>query len=86
MSQPIRADYTDPLSKGAFYVRNWNLSRDARCKHFWQHHQYGMVARLLNLDILHQHDRKTNPLADFDYREAVKSLDVKAIKQDPRPS
>ena len=36
----------------------------------------------LNLDILHQHDRKTNPLADFDYREAVKSLDVKAIKQD----
>ncbi|MEY4082445.1 MAG: hypothetical protein RLZZ389_712, partial [Actinomycetota bacterium] len=26
----------------------------------------------LNLDILHQHDRKTNPLGeDFDYREAV---------------
>ena len=30
----------------------------------------------LNLDILHQHDTKTNPLRpDFDYREEVKTLD-----------
>jgi len=37
----------------------------------------------LNLDILHQHDTKTNPMgADFDYREVVKSLDVAALKQD----
>ncbi|MCC5865502.1 MAG: catalase/peroxidase HPI [Wenzhouxiangella sp.] len=37
----------------------------------------------LNLDILHQHDRKTNPLdPDFNYREAVKSLDVTALKKD----
>jgi catalase-peroxidase len=37
----------------------------------------------LNLDILHQHDTKTNPLdKDFDYREAVKSLDVSALKAD----
>jgi len=37
----------------------------------------------LNLDILHQFDSKTNPLgADFDYREAVKSLDVDALKKD----
>ena len=37
----------------------------------------------LNLDILHQHDSKTNPMdADFDYREAVKTLDVSALKQD----
>ncbi len=37
----------------------------------------------LNLDILHQHDRKTNPLgADFNYRKAVKSLDVAALKAD----
>ena len=37
----------------------------------------------LNLDILHQFDSKTNPLgADFDYREAVKSLDVAALKKD----
>ncbi|MBC7133457.1 MAG: catalase/peroxidase HPI [Roseovarius sp.] len=39
----------------------------------------------LNLDILHQHDRKSNPLgADFDYREAVKSLDFEAVKADVR--
>ena len=37
----------------------------------------------LNLDILHQHDRKTNPMGeDFDYREQVKSLDFEALKQD----
>ncbi|OXR50479.1 MULTISPECIES: catalase/peroxidase HPI [unclassified Pusillimonas] len=36
----------------------------------------------LNLDILHQHDSKTNPLAGFNYREAVKSLDVDALKKD----
>jgi catalase-peroxidase len=39
--------------------------------------------KALDLDILHQHDNKTNPLgADFDYREAVKSLDVTALKKD----
>jgi catalase-peroxidase len=37
----------------------------------------------LNLDILHQHDRKTNPMGeDFDYQQEVKSLDFKALKQD----
>ncbi len=37
----------------------------------------------LNLDILHQHDTKTNPMgADFDYRDAVQSLDFEALKQD----
>ena len=37
----------------------------------------------LNLDILHQQDSKTNPLGQgFDYREAVKKLDVAALKRD----
>ena len=37
----------------------------------------------LNLDILHQHDTKTNPLGkDFNYREALKTLDVEALKKD----
>ncbi len=37
----------------------------------------------LNLDILHQQDSKTNPLgADFNYREAVKTLDVEGLKND----
>ena len=35
----------------------------------------------LNLDILHQHDTKTDPMgADFDYREEVRTLDVEALK------
>jgi catalase-peroxidase len=39
--------------------------------------------KALNLDILHQHDRKTDPLGpDFDYREALKKLDVAALKKD----
>ena len=39
--------------------------------------------KALNLDILHQHDSKTNPLgADFDYRAEVKKLDVAALKSD----
>jgi catalase-peroxidase len=37
----------------------------------------------LNLDILHQHDTKTNPLgADFDYAQELKKLDVEALKKD----
>ena len=39
--------------------------------------------KTLNLGILHQHDRKSDPMdPDFDYREAVKSLDVAALKKD----
>jgi len=38
----------------------------------------------LNLDILHQHDTKTNPLTGFAYREAVKTIDVAALKADLR--
>jgi catalase-peroxidase len=37
----------------------------------------------LNLDILHQHDTKSDPMGeDFDYQEALKSLDVEALKED----
>ncbi|SES68619.1 MULTISPECIES: catalase/peroxidase HPI [Marinobacter] len=37
----------------------------------------------INLDILHQHDIKTNPMDEgFDYREEVRKLDFDAIKQD----
>jgi len=38
----------------------------------------------LNLDILHQHDTKTNPLQGHSYREALKDLDVAALKADLR--
>lgn len=37
----------------------------------------------LNLDILHQHDTKTNPLGEsFNYREEFKKLDLESVKND----
>jgi catalase-peroxidase len=37
----------------------------------------------LNLDILHQHDTKTDPMGpSFKYREALKELDVEGLKRD----
>ncbi|TVR76245.1 MAG: catalase/peroxidase HPI [Chitinophagaceae bacterium] len=39
--------------------------------------------KALNLDILHQHDTKSNPLGeDFDYAEEFKKLDLEAVKND----
>ena len=45
--------------------------------------QHDWWPKALNLDILHQHDSKTNPLgAGFDYREELKKLDIAALKRD----
>ena len=39
--------------------------------------------KALNLDILHQHDTKTNPLgSDFNYADEFKKLDLEALKND----
>ncbi|UCX04502.1 catalase/peroxidase HPI [Shewanella glacialimarina] len=39
--------------------------------------------KALNLDILHQHDNKTNPMGlDFNYQDQVKKLDVESLKKD----
>jgi catalase-peroxidase len=38
--------------------------------------------KTLNLDILHQHDAKVNPLTGFSYREQVTKLDFAALKRD----
>ncbi len=39
--------------------------------------------KALSFDILHQQDTKTNPMGkDFNYREALKQLDVEALKKD----
>ncbi|KAB2926556.1 MAG: catalase/peroxidase HPI [Dechloromonas sp.] len=39
--------------------------------------------KALSLDILHQHDSKTNPMGPgFNYREELKKLDVEALKKD----
>ena len=36
----------------------------------------------LNIDILHQHDTKSNPMNGFDYRKEFQTLDYDALKQD----
>ena len=52
-----------------------NTSADSKPMHWWP--------KALNLDILHQHDTKTNPMGeDFDYSEEVKTLDFEAVKND----
>nr|WP_232520511.1 catalase/peroxidase HPI [Chryseobacterium sp. FDAARGOS 1104] len=39
--------------------------------------------KALNLEILHQHDKKTNPLGeDFNYAEEFKKLDLESVKSD----
>ncbi|MBS3960414.1 MAG: catalase/peroxidase HPI [Sandarakinorhabdus sp.] len=45
----------------------------------------GWWPETLNLDILHQHDTKPNPLGkDFRYRDALRKLDFEALKRDMR--
>ncbi len=52
-----------------------NTSTNDKNKEWWPNS--------LNLDILHQHDTRTDPMgADFDYREAVKTLNFDAVKKD----
>ena len=36
----------------------------------------------LNIDILRQHDSKSNPISEINYRENVKNLDLDAVKSD----
>ena len=52
-----------------------NTTADSSNEYWWP--------KSLNLEILHQHDTKTNPLgADFDYLEELKKLDIAALKKD----
>jgi catalase-peroxidase len=60
---------TCPVMQGA------NVQSDMSPTQWWP--------KTLNLDILHQHDSKSNPMdPEFDYRQAVKSLDLPAVKAD----
>jgi catalase-peroxidase len=52
-----------------------NVSADMSATAWWPNS--------LNLNILHQHDSKTNPMdPTFNYREAVKTLELKDVKAD----
>ena len=65
-----------PQSSGKCPVAHGAVTSASMTQHAWW-------PQSLNLDILHQHDHKTNPMgAGFSYREALKSLDVDALKAD----
>ncbi|MFF2528147.1 catalase/peroxidase HPI [Brevibacillus sp. NPDC058079] len=61
-----------PFSHGS--TTNHNPSATSN-KHWWPNQ--------LNLNILHQHDRKSNPMGEeFNYAEEFQKLDYQALKQD----
>lgn len=61
-----------PFSHGSTTTHNPSATSN---KHWWPNQ--------LNLNILHQHDRKSNPMGeDFNYAEEFKKLDYQALKQD----
>lgn len=65
-----------PASMGKCPVMHGSNTSEARSGMDWW-------PNALNLDILHQHDKKTNPLGeDFDYAEEFKKLDLAAVKRD----
>lgn len=67
---------TNPSSKGKCPVMHGGATEVNMSNMAWW-------PKALNLDILHQHDHKTNPMGtDFNYREEVKKLDAIALKQD----
>ena len=61
-----------PFSSG---IQKMTVSESASNKGWWPEQ--------LNLNVLHQHSPKSNPLGEnFDYREAFKKLDLDAVVQD----
>ncbi|MCG5529647.1 catalase/peroxidase HPI [Halorhodospira halochloris] len=66
----------DPQQKGGCPVMHGAMTQVGQSNMDWWPNS-------LNLDILHQHDSKTNPMGEgFDYREEVKKLDFDAVKRD----
>ena len=61
-----------PFSSG---IQKTTISQSATNKNWWPEQ--------LNLNVLHQHSPKANPLGeDFDYNKAFKTLDLDAVVQD----
>ena len=66
----------DSLAKCPFFSgSNTNVKESTEATNWWP--------QVLNLDILHQHDTKTDPMGkEFNYREAFLKLDLEAVKTD----
>ncbi|WP_417290156.1 catalase/peroxidase HPI [Corallibacter sp.] len=57
------------------FMHGGNTATDKTVTEWWPN--------ALNLNILHQHDTKTNPMGEgFSYQEALKKLDVSSLKKD----
>ena len=65
---------TNGVSKCPFHGATTQPNRGTQNKDWWPNS--------LNVDILRQHDTKSNPLQDLDYKDRVKSLDMAALKND----
>jgi len=68
-------DHSNDISKCPFHQKEDNLKPKTTNENWWP--------ESLDLDILHQHDTKTNPLGEnFNYAEEFKKLDLEALKSD----
>jgi catalase-peroxidase len=75
ISGEFQMDWMDSTSVGKCPVAHGALTNAGSGAMAWW-------PKSLNLDILHQHDGKTNPLKGFNYREEVKKLDYAGLKRD----
>ena len=68
-------EHSNNIGKCPFHQKEDNTKPATTNKEWWP--------ESLNLDILHQHDTKTNPLGEnFNYAEEFKKLDLEAVKTD----
>ncbi|MBV7433936.1 catalase/peroxidase HPI [Cardiobacteriaceae bacterium TAE3-ERU3] len=68
-------DNTQPRAGGCPVMHGANTEAGNSVMEWWPN--------ALNLDILAQHDHKTDPMdEDFDYKKAFNELDLEAVKQD----
>lgn len=68
-------DGNNPNAGGCPVMHGGNTDLDNSVTKWWP--------KALNLDILHQHGARTNPMdADYNHRDAVKALDYDAVKAD----
>ena len=61
-------------SKCPFHGSSTKMDLGTQNKDWWPNQ--------LNLDILRQHDTKSSPLSELDYKAEVKKLDLDAVKAD----
>ena len=59
-------------SKCPFHGSTTTPNLGTQNKDWWPNH--------LNLDILRQHSNRSNPIAEINYKDDVKQLDLKAVK------